>query len=84
MSETNLCINCKHYRRPIDSGFSPWPDFCAYSDEDSPVNGYPLWKVPQQYPFGNPSVLEIRQQKCKGEWFAPAPPEPAKPWWRFW
>ena len=85
VSEKKLCKDCKHYRPSISGPLSPyWPDICAYSVEKSPVDGGPLLFVPEQWPHGKSTVLEIRQQRCKGEWFEASPPKPAKPWWRFW
>ena len=73
MSETKFCVNCAKYL-PGFSGFGgSYPATCRHSTEISPVTGAPLVFVKNQGGINGPSILEVRREMCKGDWFEEKP-----------
>ena len=73
MSEIKFCVNCKKYSQSeYGFGFSI-PAMCMHSVELSPVTGEPMRFVPSQGCAGGPSMLEVRRDMCKGDWYEEKP-----------
>ena len=73
MSEARYCVNCNKYN-PGWGGFGGYyPESCRHSTEVSPVTGKPLMFVKNQGVIGGPTMLEVRKELCKGDWFEERP-----------
>ena len=73
MSETKFCVNCVKYQSAFGAFGVYFPDLCRHSTEVSLVTGLPMLFVKNQGLVDGPTMLQVRTEMCKGDWFEEKP-----------